>query len=223
MRCSGSCDGACSGACAAPGGVACAGTCEGLCKGAAEGGTGAGIQADGRCEGSCFGRCLTTPPATTCPDACDGACTGTCRASATSSVKCDGVCDAPYELLSCTDGMLGGGCAVDPQCDDDCTTSASMKAQCPLPTVRVMLTDPTDPAAAGRLKNVLEQQLGVFLVAAARVSLLAPLIPRITRNADALVNVKSSCIPKIVAASITAAGNQSAVALAVSAIVSTTQ
>jgi len=207
VKCQGQCEGGCEGSCTAEGGVACSGKCDGMCKGTAEGGTGDGIQADGTCSGTCEGTCEVTAPGATCEGSCNGSCTASCKAEAGASVTCDGTCDGEFEPLKCEGGKLEGGCEVDAKCEASCDASVEAKAECTPPRVSVGFSGSADAQAAGKLKAVLEANLGLVATLEARLTGLGEATIALSANvdADSLVDIKLACIPVVIAAVFTAA------------------
>jgi hypothetical protein len=133
IDCTGTCMANCEGSCTAMGGVMCAGRCDGMCSAATD--------AQGNCMGMCSGTCRATAPGVMCMGTCEGKCTGKCAASGGSaSVHCSGKCDAMYTPLECKGGKLEGGCKVDANCEGSCNASASAKAQCTPPEIKVSIT-----------------------------------------------------------------------------------
>ena len=206
VQCQGSCEGSCEGSCTAEGGVECAGKCEGTCKGEAEGGTGTGIKADGTCDGTCEGTCSVTPPGVTCTGSCNGKCDAACTAEAGGSVTCDGSCDGDFEPLKCEGGELSGGCEVDAKCEANCDASVKAKAECSPPSLAITVTGAADVQAAGKLKAVLEANLGLVASLQARFEGLLDITGTIVGNIDQdfLVDIKAACIPVVLAAVATA-------------------
>jgi hypothetical protein len=182
VSCTGNCTGSCEGKCTADaGGVECAGKCEGTCKGAAEGGTGEGIQADGTCSGTCEGTCEVTAPSATCSGTCEGSCSASCEATADVAVKCDGACSGEFEPIKCEGGELKGGCQVEAKCEANCDASVQ---------------------AAGKLKAVLEANLGLVAALEARIGGLLEVSGTLVANIDEdfLVDIKVACIPVVIGA-----------------------
>ncbi|MBX3130937.1 MAG: hypothetical protein KF718_29730 [Polyangiaceae bacterium] len=200
IACEGKCEAACEGSCVAQGGVECAGKCEGECKGAAQGGTGAGIQADGTCQGTCEGKCEVVAPGVTCNGTCQGKCAGSCTGTAEVSVKCDGTCQAEYEPLKCEGGELKGGCEVDAKCDANCDASVQAKAECKPPSVTVQVTGTASADAAGKLKAVLEANMGAIFAFQARVEGMGKIAASLTANIEGALDVKAACIPAMLKA-----------------------
>ena len=210
VKCTGNCSANCTGSCTAQGGVECTGKCEGTCSASGQGGTGTGIQADGSCKGTCKGTCSVTAPSVKCEGTCSGSCSAECKGTATASVQCDGTCDAEFEPLKCEGGKLEGGCKVDAKCDGNCDASVSAKAECTPPSVSVEFSGAVDVNAAGKLKAAFEANLGVIFAFQARLEGMAKLTATITGNADAVVEIKASCIPAVIAAAVSAAEDVSA-------------
>ena len=223
LKCEGKCSASCKGSCVAKGGVQCSGKCEGTCKGTAQGGTGTGIKADGTCDGTCEGTCEVTAPGVTCTGSCNGECGGSCTGTAEASVKCDGECKADFEPLKCEGGKLEGGCKVEAKCDGNCDASVSAKAECTPPSVKVSFTGAANIEAAGKLQAVFEANLGVVFAFQARLEGMAKLTGTITGNADAVVDIKASCIPAVIAAAVSAAADVEASASATGSIVTAAQ
>lgn len=202
VSCEGSCTGSCSGSCTAEtGGVECVGKCDGTCAaGGMAGGT--GIQADGTCDGICTGTCEVTGPMVTCNGTCNGSCSATCQGSAMASVKCDGTCDAEFEPLKCTGGELKGGCTVEAKCEGNCDASVKAKAECKPPSLAITLSGATDIDAAGKLKLVLEANLGLVAALEARLEGMGQIAGTFAGNinADVLAEIKLACIPVVIAA-----------------------
>jgi hypothetical protein len=205
VSCEGSCTGSCEGSCTADaGGVECAGKCEGTCTASAMGGS--GIQADGSCEGSCEGTCEVTAPSASCSGTCEGSCDATWQGSATASVKCDGSCDADFEPLKCSGGELSGGCEVEAKCDASCDASVSAKAECKPPSIAIVITGSADFEAAGKLKLVLEANLGLVAALGARLEGMFALAGTFVGSVDAdvLAEIKLACIPVVISAAVEA-------------------
>ena len=202
VSCTGSCSAECSGKCTAQGGVECSGKCEGTCKGAAEGGTGEGIQADGTCSGTCEGTCEVTAPGASCEGTCEGSCSATCEGSAEASVKCDGECAGEFEPLKCEGGELKGGCEGDAKCEANCYASVKAKAECTPPSINIAFSAGGDLQIQGKLKAVLEANLGLVAALEARFSALGEAMGTVSGNinADFLAEIKVACIPVVVAA-----------------------
>jgi hypothetical protein len=202
VSCEGSCTGSCEGECVADaGGVECDGACEGTCTaGGMAGGT--GIQADGTCQGMCDGTCKATAPSASCNGTCKGSCSATCQGSADVAVKCDGACDADYEPLKCTGGELKGGCEVEAKCEGNCDASVKAKAECKPPSIEVAFSGAADVEAAGKLKLVLEANLGLVAALEARLDGMFQIAGTFAGNinANVLAEVKVACIPVIVSA-----------------------
>ncbi len=200
LNCTGSCTGNCSGKCTADaGGVECAGKCEGTCTaGGMAGGT--GIQADGTCEGICEGTCEVTAPNVQCSGTCEGSCDASCEATANASVTCDGSCDADFEPLRCEGGTLEGGCEVEASCEANCDASVSAKAECTPPQLTVNVTG--DANIGGKLKAVLEANLGAVASLRGRLEGMAALSGTFVGNinADLLSDIKVACIPVVIQA-----------------------
>jgi hypothetical protein len=210
ISCEGTCSGSCDGECTAEAGVDCNGRCEGTCAG--------NIQADGTCMGQCNGTCKATAGAQ-CSGTCKGQCDASCQASAMASVKCDGTCDAEYEPIKCSGGELKGGCQVEAKCEGNCDASVKAKAECHPPQLTVTFSGAADAEAAGKLKLVLEANLGLVAALKARIALMGEIAASFAGNidADVLADIKVACIPVIV----TAAGEAAAdVEASVSATVS---
>ncbi len=199
VSCEGSCTGSCEGSCTAEGGVECAGRCNGTCMG--------GTDAQGNCNGQCNGTCEVTAPGATCSGTCSGQCDATCQGSAEASVKCDGECDADYEPLKCSGGELKGGCEASVECDANCDASVKAKAECRPPSVEVVFSGAADIEAAGKLKLVLEANLGIVAAMQARLEGMFEIAGTFVGNvnADFLVDIKAACIPVVIAALGTAA------------------
>jgi hypothetical protein len=202
VSCQGSCNGTCEGSCTADaGGVECQGKCDGTCSASAMGG-GSGIQADGTCQGICEGTCEVVAPSAECTGSCNGSCSGTCEASADVAVKCDGQCDGDFEPLKCEGGELQGGCEVEAECDANCNASASAKAECTPATAEITFSGAADIEAAGKLKAVLDANLGLIASIRGRLETMVEVVGELSGNirADALVDVKAVCIPVVAAA-----------------------
>jgi hypothetical protein len=202
LKCTGECTGSCEGKCTADaGGVECAGKCEGTCTAGGSAG-GSGIQADGTCEGMCEGTCEVTAPSASCSGTCEGTCSASCQGSAEASVTCDGECNADFEPLKCEGGELKGGCQVEAKCEANCDASVKAKAECTPPSVNVSFSGAADVQAAGKLKAVLEANLGLVATLQARFEGLADAVVVVggNVNADFLADIKVACIPVIVAA-----------------------
>lgn len=202
VSCEGSCTGECSGSCTADaGGVECAGKCDGTCSASAMGG-GTGIQADGTCDGVCEGTCEVTAPSASCSGTCNGSCSASCEASASASVKCDGQCDADFEPLKCSGGELKGGCEVEAKCEANCDASVSAKAECKPPSIAIVIQGAADIEAAGKLKLVLEANLGLVAALEARLTGMFELAGTFAGSVDAdvLAEIKVACIPVVIAA-----------------------
>jgi hypothetical protein len=222
MKCEGSCSGSCKGSCTSQIGVECAGTCEGTCKGASAGGTGAGIQPNGTCLGTCVGTCQTTAPSAKCAGSCKGECSASCAAAGGGSVRCDGSCDASFEVVSCEGGKLAGGCAVDAKCDANCNALVSATAQCTPSRVAVVVAGAADDVAAARLKKALEWRLGLLFDIKARAESSAPQAV-VSSSAAALTDLKAACILSAAVAAVAAAEDVSASLQAVADVVSAVQ
>ncbi len=222
LKCEGKCEVGCKGSCTVQGGIKCEGKCEGTCEGAGGAGT-SGLDASGKCTGTCKGTCSATPPGVECTGSCNGECGGSCTGSAEASVKCDGECKADYEPLKCEGGKLEGGCKVDAKCDANCDASVSAKAECTPPSVSVTFSGAANVDAAAKLKAVFEANLGVVLAFKARLEGMAKLTATIGGNADAIVDIKASCIPAVVAAAAAAVGDVQAAASASASIATSAQ
>ena len=202
VSCEGSCTGGCEGSCtASAGGVECAGKCEGTCSASAMG-SGTGIQADGTCDGVCVGTCEVTAPSAECSGTCSGQCDASCEASASASVTCDGSCDGEFEPLKCCGGSLKGGCEVDVKCEGNCDASIQAKAECKPPSISITFAGAADVEAAGKLKLVLEANLGLVAALEARLEGMFELTGTFVGNinADVLGEIKLACIPVVVSA-----------------------
>jgi hypothetical protein len=208
VSCEGECMGSCEGECTAEGGVECAGECDGTCMG--------GTQADGSCMGTCNGTCRATAPMATCSGSCKGSCSATCQGSAEASVQCDGMCDADFEPLKCEGGELKGGCQVEAKCEGNCDASVKAKAECHPPSLTVAITGAADVQAAGKLRGVLEANLGIVAAFEARLGAMAEIAGSFAGNinADVLAEIKVACIPVVVAAAADAAADVEASASA---------
>lgn len=218
VSCEGSCTGACEGKCSAEGGsVECAGKCDGMCSASAGG---SGIQADGTCQGSCSGTCEVTAPMATCMGTCQGSCDASCEATAEASVKCDGQCDADYEPIKCTGGELKGGCQVEAKCEGNCDASVQAKAKCTPPSLSITVSGAVSAEAEGKLKLVLEANLGLVAALQARFETMVQLVGTVAGNitVDALAEVKPVCIP-VVAEAIANAGEDISVTVSATASV----
>jgi hypothetical protein len=199
VYCEGGCTGSCQGECTAEGGVDCAGKCDGTCS---AGAAGSGIQADGTCQGTCTGTCKATPPMAMCTGTCKGECSASCEAMAMASVKCDGTCDADYEPLKCTGGELKGGCQVEAKCEANCDASVQAKAECKPPSLAITFSGAANAEVAGKLKLVLEANLGVVAALEARLEGMFAIVGTFVGSVDAdvLAEIKIACIPVILAA-----------------------
>jgi hypothetical protein len=222
LKCEGKCTGECKGTCNATGGVAvqCSGKCEGKCSADAQGG-GNGVNAQGECAGFCDAKCTAnaTAPAVKCEGSCQGECSASCTGTAEASVKCDGECKADFEPLKCEGGKLEGGCKVDAKCDANCDASVSAKAECTPPSVTVTFAAAANAQAAGKLQAVLEANLGIVYAFKARLEGMAQLVGTITGNADAVAEIKASCIPAVIAAAVAAGADVQASVSATGSIV----
>lgn len=200
VNCTGSCTGGCTGECTVTtGSVECAGECEGTCSaGGMAGGT--GIQADGSCEGLCEGTCKATAPGAMCSGTCSGSCDAACEATANVDVTCDGECSGEFEPLRCEGGTLEGGCEVEAECDANCDASVSAKAECTPPELTVNVTG--DANAGGKLKAVLEANLGLVASLRGRLEGMAEISGTFVGNinADLLSDIKVACIPVVIQA-----------------------
>jgi len=118
------------------------------------------------------------------------------------SVKCDGECDADYEPLKCSGGELSGGCEVEAKCDANCDASVSSKAECKPPSITVEFSGSADVEAAGKLKLVLEANLGLVAALEARITGMFELSGQFVANVDAdlLVDIKVACIHVVISA-----------------------
>lgn len=194
VSCTGSCSGACDGECTAEGGVECAGECEGTCTGT--------LNADGTCSGNCNGTCKATAPGATCSGTCQGQCDAACEAQGGVDVQCDGSCDGEFEPLKCEGGELKGGCEASAECEGSCDASVKAKAQCTPPSVQIVISGAADAQAAGKLKAVLEANLGLVATIEARLSAAADVVGTLVANVDAdlLVDIKAACIPVVIEA-----------------------
>jgi hypothetical protein len=172
-------------------------------------GGGTGIQADGSCDGMCEGTCKATAPMATCSGTCKGSCSVACKGTADVAVKCDGSCDAEYEPLKCTGGELKGGCQVEAKCEANCDASVKAKAECKPPSIAVTFSGAADIEAAGKLKLVLEANLGLVAALEARIGGMFDIAGTFAGNinADVLAEVKVACIPVIISAVGEAAGD----------------
>jgi hypothetical protein len=204
LNCTGSCSGSCSGKCTAEGGVACQGKCDGACSVATDEG--------GNCNGTCSGTCEVTAPNVECEGSCEGGCEGSCEASAGASVKCDGECAGEVEPLKCEGGTLKASCEADADCSANCDASVKAKAECTPPSIGVKITGIADANVSGKLKAVLEANLGLIATVKARFELAGEAVVTLSGNvnADFLVDIKLACIPVVVAAVIGAADDLSA-------------
>lgn len=193
VNCTGSCTGNCSGECTADaGGVECAGKCEGTCMG--------GTDDQGNCNGTCMGTCKATAPNVQCNGTCKGSCDASCEATADVSVTCDGTCDGDFEPLRCEGGTLEGGCEVEAKCEANCDASVSAKAECTPPELTVNVTG--DANIGGKLKSVLEANLGLVASLRGRLEGMAELSGTFVGNinADLLADIKVACIPVVIQA-----------------------
>ena len=199
VYCEGQCTAQCQGSCSGAGSVECAGVCTGTCT---AGPSGSGQQSDGTCRGTCTGgTCSLTAPLAICTGTCNGACTGSCQASAGMPVKCDGKCSAEYEPLYCEGGRLEGGCSVDAKCDASCNVTVTAQAECPAPTVAVLINGAADQASAGLLRMALQTSLGPLLATRSRLEGMASVASTVTSSGQSLSDIKASCIPVVVKAS----------------------
>ena len=194
VSCTGACDLECQGECTAEGGVDCAGECDGACMGT--------LGADGSCMGQCNGTCRTTAPGATCSGSCNGQCTGSCEAQGGVAVQCDGSCDGNFEPIKCEGGTLEGGCTASAECEASCDASVQAKAECTPPSVAIAISGAADIQAAGKLKAVLEANLGLVASLEARVTGAVQIVGTLAGNIDAdfLVDIKTACIPTVIAA-----------------------
>lgn len=193
LNCTGSCTGGCTGSCTSTGGVMCQGRCDGECEAGA-------IQTDGTCTGMCMGTCEATAPGVMCDGTCSGSCDAACEATANASVTCDGQCDAEFEPLRCEGGMLTGGCEVEASCDANCDASLEAKAECSPPRISIDVTGDAD--IGGKLKAVLEANLGLVAALEGRLEGMGEIAGTFVGsiNADLLVDIKAACIPVVIAA-----------------------
>ncbi|MDB4933773.1 MAG: Tryptophan synthase alpha chain [Labilithrix sp.] len=215
IQCEGNCVGECNGTCTSTAGVACAGKCTGTCTASA---AGSGPQPDGSCKGSCKGTCAATAPGAICMGTCAGACNASCNGDAAKPVKCDGQCAADFVPLYCEGGRLEGGCNVDARCDASCDVSVVAGAECPPQTVFVAIQGAADPAAAAKLRAALESSFGAILAFGVHVEQMATIGPTLSSNA--VVDIKASCVPLVVAAVNSALGDVSASFSATSTVAS---
>jgi len=194
VSCTGSCSGSCQGECTAEGGVDCEGDCEGTCMGT--------LNADGTCSGQCNGTCKATAPGATCSGSCNGQCDAECQAQGDVAVKCDGSCDGDYEPLKCQGGELKGGCEASVECEGSCDASVQAKAECTPPSVEIVISGAADIQAAGKLKAVLEANLGLVASLEARLSGAVDVVGTLVANvnADFLADIKAACIPVVISA-----------------------
>lgn len=193
VSCEGSCEGECSGECTVEGGtVDCAGRCNGTCMG--------GTDNQGNCMGQCEGTCEATAAGAECTGTCKGQCEVACQGSADVSVKCDGSCDAEFEPIKCSGGELKGGCEASVECEGNCDASVKAKAECRPPSVSVVFSGAADIEAAGKLKLVLEANLGVVAALQARVEGMFEIATSFAGNvnADILADIKLACIPVVI-------------------------
>ena len=165
------------------------------------GAAGSGIDAQGNCQGTCKGRCSVTAPSARCSGSCRGSCDAPCKATASASAICSGTCDrADFEPLTCEGGKLEGGCKTDARCDAYCDASVWAKAECPPPPVKVSVSGARDFLAAGKLQETLEANLGLVVAFRARLEGMAALQATISGSADAVADIKDTCIPPVLAA-----------------------
>jgi hypothetical protein len=201
VYCEGGCTGECTGECTAEGGVDCEGECDGTCMGT--------LNSDGSCSGQCNGTCRATAPGAQCSGTCKGQCDAACQATAEASVKCDGTCDAEYEPLKCSGGELKGGCTAEAKCEANCDASVQAKAECRPPSLAITFSGAANAEVAGKLKLVLEANLGVVVALEARLSGMFDIVGTFVGSVDAnvLAEIKIACIPVIIAAVGEAAGD----------------
>ncbi len=200
VSCEGSCSAHCTGSCTVQGGIDCTGKCEGTCEAKAGVGTGTGAQADGTCQGTCKGSCSVTPPGVTCTGSCNGKCEGTCKGSATASVKCDGSCKGDFEPISCSGGKLEGGCQVEAKCDANCNGSVQAKANCTPPAIEVVFAGSANADFAAKLAATLKANLPLVFELKTRFAAMADVTASLSGNISAVTDIKTACIPPLVAA-----------------------
>ncbi len=122
----------------------CEGTCEGMCDGTCEGNTASGGMCNGRCDGTC-----------------EGSCRGSCQIEAEGGIecganaKCRGGCEGTATAPSCTGNLEPPACEAmaEVDCSADCSGSASLRATCTDPDVR--LEGVADAALVGRIEGSL--------------------------------------------------------------------
>jgi len=128
VDCQGKCEGSCSGTCTGK----CTGTCSGDCT---------VKNADGSCNGTCTGMCGGE-----CDANCMGSCKGSCTVTAMGGVKCSGNarckggCDVTGTAPRCEANLKPPSCegSASAQCNADCESSASLKADCTDPSVTIV-------------------------------------------------------------------------------------
>lgn len=151
VDCAAKCEGECTGTCSGT----CKGTCEGMCNGT----TGEGGRCDGTCTGTCTGECSTD---------CTGSCKGSCQVKASGGVscgamaRCKGGCTGTARAPECRANLKPAECegSASVDCSADCSGSASLKADCSDPSVRIVGIADTD--IRGDFETALPVILGVF-------------------------------------------------------------
>jgi hypothetical protein len=148
-----SCSGECDGSCDADIKGTCSGKCDGKCDGKAM-----PASANGQCSGTCEGKCSGSVHAE-----CKGKCGGSCKMSGGAECKgtCTGSCSVEMKAPRCTGKVEPPQVSAD--CKAKCDASLQAKAECTPPHVAVRVSGAADVAAATKLIEALDRDLGAIL------------------------------------------------------------
>lgn len=203
-KCEAECTGTCSGECNGTITGGCTGTCEGKCDGVA---TPAGGQAN--CTGTCEGQC-TQPAANAqcqgkCAASCNGTCKGECKLDASAnincgaSVKCKGGCSVAGTAPECQGELTPPTCEGDADCQGSCSASASIKAECSPPQVK-LICNVSATSDIPKLVAALEAHLPALLEVTLDQSVIAlKAVAKVTAAAQNVVSAAGSLGGKAIA------------------------
>jgi hypothetical protein len=143
------CDGNCSAQATCEGRVDAVANCEGQCE--------------AECTGHCSGRCdhedgTRTDNDPNCHGKCNAHCSGTCNGHSTvdasqgiqcgANVSCKGGCTSQFTQAQCETECTPPKCTIDQSCFESCRASASAKAICEPPTVKLLAATGTSDDVA---------------------------------------------------------------------------
>jgi hypothetical protein len=135
--------------------VVCNGNCaaQGFCEGRVDADANCEGQCEAECTGHCMGECTDESGHRTdndanchgkCKDHCSGKCNGRCKVDVSAGVQCGtnisckGGCTSQFAAPKCETECTPPKCMIDQACFENCRASASAKAVCEPPTVKLL-------------------------------------------------------------------------------------